>query len=530
MKKVVIVGAGPGGLASAMLLAKSGQQVTVLEKQGFAGGRTSTHGDGGFQFDLGPTFFLYPRVLRSIFRAVGRDLDAELPMKRLDPQYHLLFGEGGSILATPDIEEMAKQIGHISPADAGQFSRFIADNRIKLAKFRPCLENPFSSFRDIFTWKMLRLLPRLRPWLSLDQELGRYFSDARIRLAFSFQSKYLGMSPFQCPSLFSILSFLEYEHGVWHPIGGCGAVSRCMAKAAAELGADIQLNTSVERIEVQGRRAVGVHAGGRYYPADAIVVNGDFSKTIPSLVAQKHRRKWTDQKIAKSKFSCSTFMMYLGVEGAFPKLQHHTIYMTKDYRKNLRDIEVDHQLCDDPSFYVQNPGYTDSTMAPAGHSSLYVLVPVSHQHKNIDWSRETARYRQKTLDQIKKVLGLDLTGRIRHERIITPDQWENQYSIYRGATFSMAHNLAQMLHKRPQNRYEDLEGVYLTGGGTHPGSGLPVIYESARISSRLLLQDLGLPWDYCAVPKEADLARSSGRLATASSPAPSRSLVGSDVS
>lgn len=527
MKKVVIVGAGPGGLASAMLLAKAGLEVTVLEKQGYVGGRTTTHGDSSYKFDLGPTFFLYPRVLKSIFRAVDRDFDAEVPMKLLDPQYHLLFGGECGILATPDVEEMQKQIAAINPNDAKEFPRFLTENRAKLAAFRPCLENPFAGIKDILTWKMMKLLPKLRPWLSLDQELARYFGDPRIRLAFSFQSKYLGMSPFQCPSLFSILSFLEYEHGVWHPMGGCGAVSRAMARVATDLGANIHLNHPVERIEVKGRRAVGVHAGGRYHPADAVVVNGDFSKCIPQLVDNKLRKKWSDKTIASKRFSCSTFMLYLGVEGTFPNLQHHTIYMAKDYKRNLRDIETDHVLSEDPSFYIQNPSITDPSLAPPGHSALYVLVPVSHQHANIDWNQEKTGFRAKTLEQLRKALGVDLTDKIRYEKMITPDDWESQHTVYRGATFSMAHNLTQMLFKRPQNRYEDLDAVYLTGGGTHPGSGLPVIYESARISSRLLLQDLGLPWEHCDVSREDDVPRSAARIRFANQTRP-RHLVGAN--
>ena len=182
-------------------------------------------GGGGFRFDLGPTFFLYPRVLESIFAAVGRKLHDEVELVRLDPQYQLIFGAGGELKATPDIARMEEAIAALSPHDAGQFPRFLAENRVKMDRFRPILESPFHGWRDLLVARMLKMLPNLRPWLSLDGELRRYFHDPRVRLAMTFQSKYLGMSPFQCPSLFSILSFLEYEYGVFHPIGGCGAVT-----------------------------------------------------------------------------------------------------------------------------------------------------------------------------------------------------------------------------------------------------------------------------------------------------------------
>ncbi|MFM7114778.1 MAG: phytoene desaturase family protein [Planctomycetota bacterium] len=247
MPRVVIVGAGPGGLASAMLLARAGADVTILERQPHVGGRTSSHGSGGYTFDLGPTFFLYPRVIEEIFRACGHELRDEVDMVRLDPQYHLVFGGGGSMRATPDIARMEREIASVSPADAPMFRRFMEENRVKMERFRPVLEKPFHGLGDVLTWPMIRLLPLLRPWLSLDQELGRYFSDPRVKLAFSFQSKYLGMSPFNCPSLFSILSFLEYENGVFHPMGGCGAVSQAMARLAIDAGVKIRLGVPLNR-------------------------------------------------------------------------------------------------------------------------------------------------------------------------------------------------------------------------------------------------------------------------------------------
>ena len=490
-KKIVIIGAGPGGLATAMLLASTGAKVTVVERLEHVGGRTSTHGAQGYKFDLGPTFFLYPRVLKEIFQTCGRELQTEVEMVRLDPQYRIMFGEGGKIDATANIPLMERQIASICPQDAAGFSKFLQENRAKLEMFEPCLERPFEGWKDLLNLRMLKLLPHLRPHQSMDTYLHRFFSDARVRLAFSFQSKYLGMSPFRCPSLFSILSFLEYEHGVWHPIGGCGAVSTGMARIAREMGVEIILDQPVEEILFKGRRATGVRTKQGVIEADGVVVNADFARAMERLVPNGLRRRWTDGKLAKKKYSCSTFMMYLGVEGEYEH-PHHTIHIADDYVKNLDEVENKHVLSDDPSFYVQNPCVTDSTMAPRGHSSLYLLAPVTHQHENVDWNVEKSRFRKLLLKQAAKAGYGSLEKRIRYERIVTPADWDVDYEIYRGATFNLAHSLDQLLHLRPQNRFEDLDGVYLVGGGTHPGSGLPVIYESARITSRLLAEDLGL--------------------------------------
>jgi len=491
-KSVIIIGAGPGGLATAMLLAKAGMEVTVFERQPYIGGRTSAIESGGYRFDLGPTFFLYPQILEEIFTAVGSDLHREVPMKKLDPQYRLSFGAGGELLCSSDVDRMVAEIAKLAPADAPQFRRFMADNRVKLEKFAPCLQSPFPGWTSLLQMRLLAVLPYLKPWKSLHAELASYFRDPRLQLAFTFQSKYLGMSPFQCPSLFSILSFLEYEYGIWHPVGGCNALTRGMARVATGLGATFRLNEPVEEILFEGRRAVGVRTATGELRADAVVVNADFGHAMTTLVPGRLRRRWTDATIASKRFSCSTFMLYLGIEGRYEQLMHHNIYMARDYRQNLDDIENQHVLTEDPSFYVENPCRTDDTMAPPGHSALYVLVPVSHQHPNIDWSKERGRYRQIALRQLAKLGVSDIEKRIRFERVVTPDDWEGKVGVYRGATFNLAHNLGQMLHLRPQNRFEEFDRMYLVGGGTHPGSGLPVIFESARISARLLLEDLGL--------------------------------------
>ena len=492
-RRVVIVGAGPGGLAAAMLLARSGVRVTVVEKHARVGGRTATLEQEGYKFDIGPTFFLYPRVLREIFRDAGYDLDHEVPMKRLDPQYRLVFGDGGGrIDATADVERMERQIAAIAPADAVQFKNFLSRNREKLAGFLPVLEAPFESWRDLMKPEILKLLPMMKPWLSLDGDLRTHFKDERIRLGFSFQSKYQGMSPFRCPSLFSILSFLEYEHGVFHPIGGCGAVTAAMARICEEMGVELLLDEPVEEVLIDRGHAVGVRTAKRRLQADSVVVNADFADAMRRLVPGRHRKKWSDKRIAGKRFSCSTFMMYLGIEGRYDDVAHHTIYLAENYRQNLRDIEDLHRLSENPSFYVQNASVTDSTLAPAGDSTLYVLVPVTHETGLIDWEQETAKFRGLALRQLERIGIRDVERRIRTEKVLTPRGWSEEFGLFQGATFSMAHSLSQMLHRRPHNRFEDVQGMYLVGGGTHPGSGLPVIFQSARISSRLLLEDLGV--------------------------------------
>ena len=498
-RQIVIIGAGPGGLASAILLAIAGVRVKVLERLHTVGGRTSSIEAEGYKFDLGPTFFLYPRVLEEIFLAAGTTLAAEVEMVRLDPQYRIQFGAGGHIDATPDLARMEDEIARLCPQDAPGFRRFLDENRTKLARMQPCLENAFLGWRDLLQMRLLKMLPMLRPHQSVDTYLKRFFTDDRVRLAFCFQSKYLGMSPFRCPSLFSILSFLEYEYGVFHPLGGCAAITAAMARVARRLGVEIRLDEPVEEILFEGKRAVGVRTPAGVHDADAIVVNADFARAMQKLVPDHLRARWTDKKLAKKKYSCSTFMMYLGIEGRY-ELPHHTIHIAEDYAKNLHEIEDRHVLSEEPSFYVQNACVTDPGLAPRAHSTLYILVPVTHQHANVDWAKERARYRDLVLRQIRKAGYDGVESRIRYERVITPADWDSRHEIYRGATFNLAHTLDQMLHLRPNNPFEDLESVYLVGGGTHPGSGLPVIFESARISSRLLLEDLGVSTQAIGAP------------------------------
>lgn len=497
--QIAVVGAGPGGLAAAVMLAVRGQNVTIYEAQPQIGGRTSSIELGDFTFDRGPTFFLMPHVLQEIFSAAGRDLNDYADLVRLDPMYRLVIGQQDqpdiTINATQDLGAMVRQLSELHPQDGEAFASFVAHNRRKLNAAEPILRRPVRSFIDLIRTDAAKVLPVLKPTESVDSLSSKYFKHPASKIAVGFQSKYLGMSPYDCPSLFTILPFIEYEYGVWHPRGGCNALMHALADVFVELGGTIRTGMPVRGVRTHRRAVVGLEFDNEFVACDHAVINADATWATKNLFPEDVRGKVSNQAIDRMKYSCSTFMMYLGVEGEV-NLPHHTIRTAPDYSGNLADIGRDSgwagSLTGDPSFYVCNPSITDPSLAPAGCSSLYVLMPTPNTRAPIDWDKKTAECRTLLLERMRTVLGVDLTGRIREELILTPDDWASQ-NINFGATFNLAHSLDQMLHKRPQHKVPFAEGAWLVGGGTHPGSGLPVIFLSAQITAGLLLKELGLP-------------------------------------
>ncbi|MEK9738359.1 MAG: phytoene desaturase family protein [Euryarchaeota archaeon] len=495
---VLIVGAGPGGLAAALLLAHSGLKVRVVEKASYIGGRTRIVEHDGFKFDNGPTFFHFPEGIEEIFQAIGRDAHEELGLIPLDPSYRLVFGKGGAIDATSDLEAMTERVRELSgDKDAEGFKRYITENRKKLDRSRGCLQSPWKGPSDLLTKRSMAAATVLKPWASVASDLERLFDDERVRLAMSFQTKYLGMSPFHAPSLFTILAFLEYEHGIFHAKGGLGSITTKMGKIAKEMGVQFELETPVEEVIIEGKTVRGVRTSDVDFMADKVIMNADFAHAMTTMVPNQKRKKWSDQKLQKKSYSCSTFMLYLGVDKLYDQ-PHHQIYASADYESSLKDIDNHKIPWNDPSIYVQNACITDPSLAPDGHSTLYVLVPVPNTDPSIVWDDVKDEYAELILDQMAHLGFPNLREHVVSKTIVTPDDW-GASSIYRGAVFNLAHGLDQMLWRRPQNRFEELNGLYLVGGGTHPGSGLPTIFESARISSKLVIADLGLPVDWNGV-------------------------------
>ena len=390
-KKVIVIGAGPGGLTSAMILAKRGFDVTVFEKEAVVGGRNAPIRLDGYTFDTGPTFLMMNFTLKEMFEEAGRKAEDYMEVKKLEPMYRLRFPDF-DIFPTSNRQHMQQQIAELFPGNEGGYERFLATEKKRFELLFPCLQKPYSSLFDLFSPALLRALPHLSLGRSMFGQLGRYFDNDKLKLAFTFQAKYLGMSAWDCPAAFTMVPYIEHGHGIYHVIGGLNAISLAMQKVCEELGVNIRTSTPVKRLIIEGRaiKAVELESGERC-SADDYIINADFSHAMLNLCAPGELKKYTQAKFDSMSYSCSIFMMYLGVDKVYD-VPHHTIVFAQDYKRNVEEIFNSLKLSRDNSFYVQNASVTDPTLAPAGKSALYILTPVPNNRSGIDWEAEKDRF------------------------------------------------------------------------------------------------------------------------------------------
>ncbi len=493
-KHVIIVGAGPGGLTAAMILAHRGLKVTVFEAAPQVGGRNAALTLGPYTFDTGPTFLMLKEILDQVFIEAGTQTDTLMDMRKLSPMYRLQFADR-AIDPSSDPEKMKAEIDRVFPGYASRYDRFLTRELARYKALFPCLQRSYHKASAMLHPDLFKAIPHLALGRSLFSIMQRYFDDQELSLSFTFQAKYLGMSPWNCPGLFSIIPYIEHAFGVYHPIGGLSRISECMADVARRNGATIHVDTPVKQICVENGLASSVELNdGHRIPADAVIINADFGHAMTHLFAPGILRKYTPERLQKKQFSCSTYMLYLGVDRVYD-LPHHVIFFADDYRANVNRVFKGKRTGDDISVYVRNAAATDPTLAPEGHSSLYVLVPVANLRGESDWKSEAPAFRERVLDILEQRAGLrDLRKHIVQQREISPLQWRDDYRVYAGATFNLAHNFNQLLYLRPRNKFEEVGRCYLVGGGTHPGSGLPTIYESGRISANLICRRHAIPF------------------------------------
>ena len=492
---ICVVGAGLGGLTCASILAHRGFNVTVFEKEERPGGRNRSIERGDFSFDTGPTFLMMKFILEDMFRETGRKAGDYMDFVRLEPMYQLIFEDFNLQLGT-NRDEMKEELKRVFPGSEDGLGEFLEKEEKRFRYLFPCLQKSYSHWSSLFAPVFLKALPHLKLTSSVLENVTDYFGDERLGICFSFQSKYLGMAPWDCPAAFTMLSYIEHAYGIYHIQGGLNRISASLAQVFEEEGGELRLDTPVERVLTEGREVKGVETeGGERVLADEVVLNADFGYSMSELIEPGKLRKYSPETLKERPFSCSTYMMYLGLDREY-ELPHHNIVFSPDYRQNLQDIFDRKVLSDEPSYYVRNASLTDPNLAPSGKSALYVLVPVPNNKSDIDWEAQKAPFREKMLDRLAEVEDLgELRPHIEEEQIITPQDWEEEYNVYLGATFNLAHTVSQMMYFRPRNRFEELDRCYLVGGGTHPGSGIPTILESGRISANLISRKHGVAFE-----------------------------------
>jgi phytoene desaturase len=485
--RVVVIGAGFGGLAAAIRLQARGFAVTLLDKRDQPGGRAYVYRDAGFAFDGGPTVVTAPFLLEELFELAGRKMADHLTLVPVDPFYRIRFHDGRVFDYTGNADRMAAEVARFSPGDVDGYRRFVEEaEKIFRVGFEQLGDVPFSRARD-----MLRIVPqmiRLRSHLSVYSLVSRYLKDPALRTVMSFHPLLVGGNPFTTTSIYALIAFLERKWGVWFAKGGTGAIVRALADLFVDLGGTLCLGTEAAEILVENGRAAGVRlADGRTLPASIVVSNADAPYTYQRLVAPPLRRKYTDKKLARMRYSMSLVVAYFGTRRVYPELAHHTILLGPRYQGLLDDIFDKKVLAPDFSLYLHAPTRTDPGLAPPGCENFYVLSPVPHlADGGPRWEAEAEAYRDKIFDYLEATCIPGLRENLVTSRVITPHHFQDELNSLNGAAFSIQPVLSQSAYFRFHNASEEVPGLYFVGAGTHPGAGMPGVLSSAKVVDRLI--------------------------------------------
>lgn len=487
----IVIGAGLGGLSAAMRLGAKGWKVTVVDKLDTAGGRGSALHADGHRFDLGPTIVTCPQVFRELWAACGRDFDADVDLRPLDPFYEIRWPDGSVFTARASTEEMLDEVRRLSPGDADGYLAFLRDARRRyVVGFEGMVAKPMHLFRD--TAKVLPKFAMLRADRSILALASKHVRDPRLRMALSFHPLFIGGDPRHVTSMYALVSHLEKEFGVHYAVGGVAAIAEAMRTVVISQGGKVRFGTEVDEITFDGNKASGVRLEtGETLAADIVVSNADAGYTYDHLMRARRKKRWTGPKLKRTRWSMGLFVWYFGTKGTRSKwadVGHHTILSGPRYEGLLKDIFTRGHLADDMSLYVHRPSVNDPTVAPDGGDTFYALSPVPHLgHKTpVDWTDMAENYRQKVQNILEERLLPGLGMHLTASEVFTPETFRDRYLSPHGAGFSIEPRILQSAWFRPHNVSEEAEGLYLVGAGTHPGAGLPGVVSSAEVLAKLV--------------------------------------------
>jgi phytoene desaturase len=488
-KTAVIIGAGIGGIATSIYLARKGFRVTVYEKNASPGGRCSQVIRDGHRFDLGATIFLMPQIYRQEFGSLGLTLEQCFDIKPLTALYTLYFGDGSVLSFTTDKQLLKDQL---EKAESGSYER--SQELIKKGyqfyqlATKKLLGRNFYRLSEFVTIQNALLLIRLKTYMRHMTYIKRYFKNPSLQKAFTFQNIYVGQDPYSAPALFSMLPAAELTEGSLFLAGGMFSITRKLTELAGEAGVSFQYNSPVTTIQTADDRVTAiVLQDGSRIGADLIVANADLPYVYRELLPDRAESK----RIDRLRHSCSAIVLHWGLDKAYPQLSLHSVFLSNDYRANLNEIFRKHSLSGNPSFYLYAPVRSDPEAAPEGQDTLSVIIPCGHlSNREQNWNDLKNAARASVIKRLQKAGLTDIEEHIKFEICYLPQTWNSVYNLSKGATFgSLGHNIFQMGYFRPHNRHKHYKNLYFAGGSTHPGSGIPLVLLSARLTSERIIKE-----------------------------------------
>lgn len=483
-KKIIIIGGGISGLAAAALLGKQGYIVQVFEKNEQLGGRARVWSEQGFEFDMGPSWYLMPEIFEQFAGYFNKKVSDFYELKRLDPHYRVYYEHGRRLEIGDDFHNVVAQFESIENGSGQQLNHYLALIERAYALSIKLLYLDVHQRKDWFVLENLRALVKLaqlyNPFQCWDDLVGKYFAHPDLKKILEFPSVFLGGSPYNTPALYALLSVADLKGGVWYPLGGMGKVVGMLEQLARDNKVMISTKSSVERIVVQDRKVHGVVINGETILCDAVVGTADLAHVEQELLSEPYR-SYDAQYWQNKTLGISSMVLYLGLNKKLKNARHHMLYFADAWKANFDEIFVTKNLPANPSFYISVPTITDISVAPAGCDSLFVLVPIAARVYD---KNELDRYSIQIIEQIESLLEESISAHCIVRRVFGPADFANDYNAFNGTALGLAHTLRQSLFGRPGSMSKKVKGLFYAGQYTNPGVGMPMALVSGELAAR----------------------------------------------
>ena len=477
---VVIVGAGLAGLSTALRLAGKGRKVTVIERESVPGGRNGLLVKDGFHFDTGPQVLTMPDLIADAFDCVGENMHDWLDLQKVEPLYRAHYHDGSKLDVHANPQRMAQEIEEVIGANEAKGYLEYVDFVSKLYQYemKDFIDKNIDSPLDLLTPNLAKLVA-LGGFRKLAPKAQQYLKDFRTERIYTFQAMYAGLSPYQALAIYGVIAFMDSIAGVFFPKGGMHAVPRALAGAAAKHGVEFRYNTEITKVEKSGNRATAVITkNGERIAADVVVLNPDLPVAYENLLGKV---PWSVKRL---KYSPSAVVLSVGIKKKYSGIAHHNIHFGNDWKGVFDDLIDRKQFMQDPSLLVTNSTLSDPELAPKGKEIYYILFPTPNTDSNIDWVKETPKYRDEMIRVLEERGYEGFSENIEVEQVTGPLEWEQQ-GMKNGAPFACAHTFLQTGPFRPGNMWG--ENVVFAGSGTQPGVGVPMVLISGRLAAERIL-------------------------------------------